>query len=101
MFQYRFDAGDGLNGHAMGNLMLAALADQTHDFAAAVEIASRMIGACGVVLPATSEVVTLVAEFTDGRVLSGETIIAQAGGTIARLTILPERPDCSRRVVDA
>jgi uncharacterized cofD-like protein len=101
MFQYRFESGDGLIGHAMGNLMIAALADVTHDFALAVEAASRMLGACGLVLPATSELVTLVAEFTDGRVLNGETSIAQAGGTIARLSLLPERPLSSSRVVDA
>ena len=29
LFQYRFGAGDGLNGHAIGNLVLAALADVT------------------------------------------------------------------------
>ena len=101
MFQHRFESGDGLTGHAIGNLMIAALADVTRDFAQAVEVASRMLGACGVVLPATSELVTLVAEFTDGRVLSGETTIARAGGTIARLGLLPERPLSSARVVDA
>ena len=100
MFQYRFETGEGLAGHAMGNLMIAALADVTRDFAQAVEVASRMLGACGVVLPATSELVTLVAEFHDGRVLSGETAIAQAGGKIARLSLLPERPVASGRVVD-
>src|SRR5262245_22325796 len=101
MFQYRFESGDGLVGHAMGNLMIAALADVTRDFGVAVDAASRMLGACGTVLPATTEVVTLVAEFTDGRVMSGETAIAGAGGTIARLSLLPDRPEPSRRVVDA
>ena len=33
LFQYRFGAGEGLNGHAIGNLVLAALADVTNDFA--------------------------------------------------------------------
>ena len=101
IFQYRFEAGEGLNGHAIGNLLIAALADVTHDFALAVDIAARMLGIAGVVLPATSELVTLVAEFTDGRVLSGETAIARAGGTIGRLALLPERPACSPRVVEA
>jgi uncharacterized cofD-like protein len=101
LFQYRFDGGEGLDGHAVGNLVLAALADVTHDFAQAVDVAGRMLGACGVVLPATSELVTLVAEFVDGRVLSGETAIAAAGGTISRLALLPERPACSTRVTDA
>jgi uncharacterized cofD-like protein len=101
LFQYRFGAGDGLNGHAIGNLVLAALADVTQDFAEAVDIAARILDISGVVLPATSEVVTLVAEFMDGQVLSGETTIARAGGTIARLGLLPERPRCSQRVGDA
>jgi uncharacterized cofD-like protein len=101
IFQYRFESGDGLNGHAIGNLLIAALTDVTHDFSQAVDMASRMLGVHGVVLPATLELVTLVAEFSDGRVLSGETTIARAGGSIARLGLLPERPACSPRVGDA
>lgn len=101
VFQYRFGTGEGLNGHAIGNLLIAALTDLTRDFAQAVDTAARMLGACGVVLPATSEIVTLIAEFADGRVLSGETTIAGAGGTIGRLALLPERPSCSSRVGDA
>jgi len=101
LFQYRFGGGDGLNGHAVGNLMLAALADVTQDFSAAVDLAARVVGARGVVLPATSELVTLVAELADGRVLSGETAIARAGGPISRLALLPDRPRCPVRVIEA
>lgn len=101
IFQYRFGSGVGLNGHAIGNLVLAALADVTSDFAEAVEVAARLVGASGVVLPASSEILTLVAEFSDGRILSGETAISAAGGTIARLSLLPDRPRCSPRVIDA
>jgi len=101
LFQYRFGAGEGLIGHPIGNLLIAALTDVTQDFAHAVELAGRILGACGVVLPATSEVVTLVAEFHDGRVLTGETAIVGGGGTISRLSLLPERPSCSLRVRDA
>ncbi len=92
IFQYRFGAGDGLNGHTLGNLVLTALADVMNDFPRAVEVAARVVGAHGTVLPATSEVVTLVAEFEDGRVLTGETAIAAAGGRIARVSLIPERP---------
>jgi uncharacterized cofD-like protein len=92
LFQYRFGSGDGLNGHALGNLVLTALADVTRDFAYAVELAARVVGAQGTVLPVTHEVLTLVAEFEDGRVLSGETAIAGGGGRIARVWLLPEHP---------
>ena len=92
IFQYRFESGEGLNGHAIGNLVLAALADVTQDFVRAVEIAARVVGARGRVLPATSELVTLMAEFEDGRVLSGETAISRAGGRIERVSLIPDRP---------
>ena len=101
IFQYRFGAGDGLNGHALGNLVLTALADVMNDFPRAVEIAARVVGARGTVLPATSELVTLVAEFEDGRVLSGETAIAAAGGRIARVSAHPRAPALPPRVCDA
>src|SRR5919106_466912 len=101
IFQYRFGAGEGLNGHAIGNLVLTALADVTNDFPRAVEMAARVIGARGKVLPATSEMVTLVAEFHDGRVLNGETAISSAGGGIARITLVPDRPRCLPDVCDA
>jgi uncharacterized cofD-like protein len=101
IFQYRFGAGEGLNGHAIGNLVLTALADVTNDFPRAVELAARVIGARGTVLPATSELVTLVAEFDDGRVMSGETAIAAAGGRIARVGLIPDRPRCLPQACEA
>ena len=94
IFQYRFDGGDGLDGHPIGNLVLTALADVTQDFARAVEIAARVVGARGTVLPATREMVTLVAEFDDGRIVSGETAISSAGGRIRQLSLIPDRPAC-------
>ncbi len=101
IFQYRFGSGDGLNGHTLGNLVLTALADVMNDFPSAVQIAARVIGACGTVLPATSEIVTLVADFEDGRVLSGETAISNAGGRIARVSLIPERPRFLPETCDA
>jgi uncharacterized cofD-like protein len=101
MFQYRFEAGAGLNGHALGNLVLTALADVTNDFSRAVELAARVVGARGTVLPATSELVTLVAEFEDGRVMSGETAISSAGGRILRVGLIPDRPRCEPDVCAA
>jgi uncharacterized cofD-like protein len=94
IFQYRFDTGEGLNGHPIGNLVLAALADVTNDFTRAVEIAARVVGARGTVLPATRDMVTLVAEFDDGRIVSGETAISTGRGRIRHLSLLPERPPC-------
>jgi uncharacterized cofD-like protein len=101
IFQYRFGGSEGLNGHAIGNLVLTALADVTNDFPRAVEIAARVVGARGIVLPATSELVTLVAEFEDGRILSGETAISAAGGRILKVGLIPDRPRCIPDVCNA
>ena len=101
IFQYRFGAGDGLNGHAIGNLVLAALADVMNDFPRAVEIAARLVGARGTVLPATRSMVTLIGEMADGRVLSGETAISGDGGRIRRVSLIPDRPECPPEVAAA
>jgi uncharacterized cofD-like protein len=97
VFQFRFESGDGLNGHALGNLMLTALTEVTGDFTRAVEIAGRVVGARGRVVPATIEPVTLTAELNDGRTAVGETAIVSAGCGIRRLSLSPAAP----RGVDA
>lgn len=101
VFQYRFDAGEGLNGHAVGNLVLTALADVMNDFPRAVEIAGRLVGARGTVLPATRGMVTLVGEMEDGRILSGETSISGGGGRVRRVSLIPDRPECLPEVIAA
>ena len=74
LFNYRFAEG-GFNGHAFGNIMLAALERLTGSFEQAVEEAARMLGAKGTVLPVTLDKVGLCAELEDGTVIRGETNI--------------------------
>lgn len=92
LFQFRFESGDGLSGHALGNLMLTALTEVTGDFTRAVEIAGRVVGARGRVVPATTDPVVLSAELEDGRVVIGETSIVGANARIRRLSLLPAAP---------
>lgn len=63
--EYRF-VGGGLDGHAFGNLLLAALADELGSFAAATAALGRQVGAVGRVLPATAGPVRLVAHRSSG-----------------------------------
>jgi 2-phospho-L-lactate transferase/gluconeogenesis factor (CofD/UPF0052 family) len=53
LFQYRFPEGEGLAGHALGNLIIAALADLTGSFPAAIEAAEHYLHARGHVYPST------------------------------------------------
>lgn len=101
LFQYRFATGDGLQGHALGNLILAALAEITGDFTKGVEVAGRVVGARGRVVPATTDQVTLSAELLDGRTVVGETAIVRAGSAIRRLSLMPQAPRSVDAALDA
>ncbi|MGH2820445.1 MAG: gluconeogenesis factor YvcK family protein [Actinomycetota bacterium] len=99
LFQHRFGTG-ALTGHTVGNLLIAALADMTGDFAAAVEEAGRLIGAKGEVLPATTELVTLRAR-VQGRVVRGQAAVTQTAAPIQAVYLLPARPSAYPPAVDA
>ena len=101
LFQYRFPEGNGLAGHALGNLILTALADITGDFRKGIDIAARGVGARGRVVPATIDSVTLSAELADGRTIVGETAITRAGSPIQRLSLVPAAPRSDSTAVEA
>lgn len=101
LFQFRFASGDGLSGHALGNLVLTALTEVTGDVTRAIDVAGRVVGARGKVLPATTDQVTLRAELADGRVVIGETAVVSAGSRIRRLSLVPESPSCLPPALDA
>lgn len=89
MLQYRFNAGTGLTGHSLGNLMLAALTDITGDFVSGVRMLSKVLAVRGRVLPAAGEAIVLHAEMADGTIVSGESNIPKAGQAIKRVFIEP------------
>lgn len=89
VFQYRFAAIEGLHGHNLGNLFLAALSDE-FGFEEALLVASRVLAVKGEVLPVTLENVNLVASFADGRMIRGESRIAAERGKICRLFLDPD-----------
>jgi uncharacterized cofD-like protein len=93
LLQYRFKAGNGLAGHSLGNLILAAMADITGDFVSAVGELSRVFAVRGRVLPATSHAIILRALMSDGTIIEGESKIPKAGGIIRRVFIEPPDVD--------
>ena len=101
LFQYRFGAGPGLQGHTVGNLMLTALSQLQGDFLDAVRVAGVLLGARGRVLPSTLRAVQLVAELADGRRVVGEQAIVSSGSRIRKLTIEPSAPPPSPGVLSA
>ncbi|MHB1017287.1 MAG: gluconeogenesis factor YvcK family protein [Coriobacteriia bacterium] len=89
VFQYRFASGEGLAGHAIGNLIIAALADLEGGFAEAVEAAGRLLGIRGRVLPATLSDVVLSGRDSRGNLVIGQASVAQTDGPIARVCLDP------------
>jgi uncharacterized cofD-like protein len=86
-FEHRFDDGE-LAGHALGNLVLAALFETLDDPVRALDEAARIVGAGGRVLPATTEPVVLKAD-VDGRPVEGQVAVATAPGRIRRVEVVP------------
>ena len=89
LFQYRFDRGEGLEGHSFGNLFIAAMTDITGNFETALEEFSRVLAVHGRVLPATNENLHLSAKLFDGKVVDGESNFKAIRGLIEELMISP------------
>lgn len=89
VFAYRFAAGE-LTGHALGNLILAALADMTGSLAEALSVAGHMLGIKGRVLPAVDGHVRLVAD-VGGVEVEGQSVLTGTPG-IRRIRLEPPDP---------
>lgn len=86
VFEHRFDSGE-LEGHPVGNLVIAGLTSTTGDFMAALEEAGRLVGAVGRVVPATTTPVVLKAE-AGGSPVEGQVAVAQTP-RVSRVSIVP------------
>jgi uncharacterized cofD-like protein len=98
-FEHRFDSGE-LDGHPVGNLLIAGLTAASGDFVAALAETGRLLQACGDVLPATAEPVVLVADAAQGRTITGQVEVDQAQD-IERIRLEPAEPTTPPSVLDA
>jgi uncharacterized cofD-like protein len=104
VFQYRFREGEGLKGHSFGNLFLSVLTKITGNFLDAVEITSDILKIKGRIIPSTDQLVDIVAEFTDGKIIKGETQITEYGkklkGQISSIWMEPEDVKAPQEAVE-
>ena len=94
VFQYRFSAGAGLEGHSLGNLLITALSEITGSFEEAVAESGRVLSIYGQVLPATLSNVELRADISEPdseRIVyvKGESQITETIGRIQRVWLNP------------
>jgi uncharacterized cofD-like protein len=101
VLEHRFEEADGLGGHSLGNLFLAASAQVRGDFVEAIALTQSLLGAVGRVLPCTQDPVVLEAEFEDGTVVAGESQIAARRGRIRRVRLAPPTVRPAPQALDA
>lgn len=106
LFQYRFNTDDDfLAGHAIGNLLIAALKEMHGSMQGAIDLLSKWMLIEGQILPAAEESLVLNALFEDGSIAVGESKIGQHRKKIKEVLVTTLSGDeaikASPRVVDA
>jgi len=85
LLNYRFETTSDLNGHAVGNLLLTALANITGNIQEGIETLGKVLNLKGKVLPITLDNPTLVGEMTDGEIVKGEHNITECQKKIKKV----------------
>lgn len=106
IFQYRFNSDDRfLAGHAIGNLIIAALSEMKGNIFDAVQELSGLMKINGHIYPVANEPLTLNAEFSDHTTLAGESEITAAHKQIKRVWVTTadgkHQPAAMHQVIDA
>ena len=95
VLQYRFPdtregRPSGLAGHALGNLLIAAMtAVEGDDFEDGIRLMNRILAVRGQVVPVSPTPLTLHARLTDGTIVHGQSVVMRTSG-IERVWITPE-----------
>lgn len=96
IMQYRFQSEGDLNGHAVGNLLLAALWNKGEDPVAGLDRVGSLLKIIGRVLPMAEEPLDIEATFTNSTgsfIVQGQVQVATAKGRLESLRLLPENPE--------
>jgi len=108
ILQHRFDSDGDLNGHAMGNLLLASMWNAGDDPVVALDRVGQLLKVIGRVLPMAAVALDIEGTFntSTGRiVVRGQKEVATAKGHIQSLRIIPEdppaRPEALSAIADA
>lgn len=100
LFNYRFHTTGGLDGHAVGNLLLTAMTNITGNLSDGIEALSKVLNLKGTVLPITEDNVILMAEMEDGKIIEGEHNITSDNNKIKNI-FYKEHADVNPKVIGA
>jgi uncharacterized cofD-like protein len=103
LLQHRFTSTGALEGHAVGNVMLAGLEQMVGDPIAALRLVGALVDSAGVVLPMSVEPLKIVADVVgldpaDPNVVTavrGQVAVATTQGRVIGVRLVPDAPAVS------
>lgn len=109
VLQYRFSGSGDLAGHAVGNVLMAALWQQRGDPVAGLDELAALVGAVGRVLPCSVDPLEIVAEIRghdprrpdDMCVVRGQVEIATTAGRVLRVWLDPASARVCPQAIEA
>ena len=110
LLQHRFGGDGPLAGHAVGNLVLAGLTECTGgDTVRALDLAARLLGAVGRVLPMSASPLVIVAQVAGldpddaaaTREVVGQVAVASTAGRVTSVQLRPQDPPACPESVQA
>lgn len=97
-FAHRFPY---IDDHALGNLLLVALAEETGSFTAGIRACERMLGCIGRVHPSTLDAVSLAGRTVSGEVVCGQARISYGRRAFERVWLEPAGAVANPEAVEA
>ncbi len=104
IMQYRFTSDGAMGGHAIGNLLLAALWDRDPDPVVGLDRVASLLKVIGRVLPMASVPLDIEGTFntsTGPVIVRGQKEVATAAGRIESLRIIPDNPPARPEALSA
>ena len=104
ILQMRFETDGPLDGHAVGNLLIAAAWTHTGDVVEGLDWIGRLLRSEGRVLPLAEEPLEISAVTRDAhgsQTVRGQVAVATAPGTVASLALSPQAPKVPQATLDA
>ena len=100
LIDYRFEEGEGIAGHSLGNLMLAAATDEMGSFESAVKLFEGLLHTGGRVLPSSFDTLTLHGYDHAGEEIYGQASLTCSTTAIASVTLSPQQPAANPEALD-
>ena len=101
LFNHRFRNGAFLNGHSLGNLLLAGLYEIHGGFHESLQAAAKLLALSGQVVPVSRGDLVLKGRTVSGHILIGESNVGHAPDPIDRVWIEPEGIAASQEALES